>query len=309
LYEYDAWGNCTEKLLNISGSNNYARNNPFRYRGYYLDAETSLYYLQTRYYDPEIGCFINADGCIYRGAYMLFHNVYTYSENNSIIYKCQFRRVIVMANKKKILVLSILNCCFLLFSIILLVSVFSIDNDQLQMIVALLWVLSIVVIIIVSAFVLSYLFRCRYGDDRILLSFGSYIYKTIYYNDIKMVGIVKAVDGRSAEIKDKNRKKAVVIACYESNNFLNKKAVMTPFDSIIGTRSDLCHSFYSCEDIIVLLSKTDVPVIITSEIWKDHSQELISDLIEYKNRVFVEVENNTGLPNKLLSLIRFVQNK
>ena len=46
---------------------NYAKNktiaelNPFRYRGYYYDIETQLYYLQTRYYDPEIGRFINAD--------------------------------------------------------------------------------------------------------------------------------------------------------------------------------------------------------------------------------------------------------
>lgn len=35
--------------------------NPFRYRGYYYDIETSLYYLNSRYYDPEIGRFINAD--------------------------------------------------------------------------------------------------------------------------------------------------------------------------------------------------------------------------------------------------------
>ncbi|MBQ8340474.1 MAG: hypothetical protein IJY16_08520 [Clostridia bacterium] len=35
--------------------------NPFRYRGYYYDAETELYYLQSRYYDPTVGRFVNAD--------------------------------------------------------------------------------------------------------------------------------------------------------------------------------------------------------------------------------------------------------
>ena len=37
------------------------RLNPMRYRGYYYDSETGYYYLQSRYYDPEIGRFINAD--------------------------------------------------------------------------------------------------------------------------------------------------------------------------------------------------------------------------------------------------------
>ena len=35
--------------------------NPLRYRGYVYDRETTLYYLQSRYYDPELGRFINAD--------------------------------------------------------------------------------------------------------------------------------------------------------------------------------------------------------------------------------------------------------
>ena len=38
--------------------------NPFRYRSYYFDEETGLYYLQTRYYDPELGRFISADSRI-----------------------------------------------------------------------------------------------------------------------------------------------------------------------------------------------------------------------------------------------------
>ena len=54
-YKYDAWGNV------ISATGTMASVNPFRYRGYYYDTETGFYYLQSRYYDPEIGRFINAD--------------------------------------------------------------------------------------------------------------------------------------------------------------------------------------------------------------------------------------------------------
>ena len=51
-YKYDAWGN----ILTISGAeaDTIGRYNPFRYRGYYYDTETGFYYLQSRYYDPEI---------------------------------------------------------------------------------------------------------------------------------------------------------------------------------------------------------------------------------------------------------------
>ena len=58
-YTYDAWG----KVLSVTGSlaSTVGQANPFRYRGYYYDTETGFYYLQTRYYDPEIGRFLNAD--------------------------------------------------------------------------------------------------------------------------------------------------------------------------------------------------------------------------------------------------------
>ena len=54
-YTYDSWGN----ILTATGT--MAEVNPIRYRGYYLDAETGLYYLQSRYYDAEVGRFLNAD--------------------------------------------------------------------------------------------------------------------------------------------------------------------------------------------------------------------------------------------------------
>ena len=63
-YSYDAWGKCT--VMNAYGTVNTSSSfignvNPFRYRGYYYDTETGFYYLQTRYYDPTICRFINAD--------------------------------------------------------------------------------------------------------------------------------------------------------------------------------------------------------------------------------------------------------
>ena len=52
-YEYDAWGNVTYSTGTM------ANINPLKYRGYYHDAESGFYYLQSRYYDPAIGRFVN----------------------------------------------------------------------------------------------------------------------------------------------------------------------------------------------------------------------------------------------------------
>ena len=57
-YNYDAWGN--HKVIEI-GDNNIGEINPIRYRGYYYDKETGLYYLNSRYYSPELRRFICAD--------------------------------------------------------------------------------------------------------------------------------------------------------------------------------------------------------------------------------------------------------
>ena len=56
-YTYDAWGVCTVTQDSVGIANV----NPFRYRGYYFDHETNLYYLQSRCYDPELGRFLNSD--------------------------------------------------------------------------------------------------------------------------------------------------------------------------------------------------------------------------------------------------------
>ncbi len=58
-YMYDAWG----KTVSVTGSlaNTVGQLNPMRYRDYYLDSETGYYYLQSRYYNPDICRFINSD--------------------------------------------------------------------------------------------------------------------------------------------------------------------------------------------------------------------------------------------------------
>ncbi len=57
-YSYDAWGNQNVKNKN---EDNIGDINPIRYRGYYYDKETGLYYLNARYYDPKLGRFISPD--------------------------------------------------------------------------------------------------------------------------------------------------------------------------------------------------------------------------------------------------------
>ena len=67
-YIYDCWGNHAvidangQDIVNMQHIGNL---NPIRYRSYYYDTETGLYYLQTRYYDPELGRFISQDSIEY----------------------------------------------------------------------------------------------------------------------------------------------------------------------------------------------------------------------------------------------------
>ena len=76
-YTYDAWG----KVLSTAGTmaSTLGTVQPFRYRGYVYDVETGLYYLRSRYYNPEWGRFINADSLI-KG------NLFAYCGNDSINY-------------------------------------------------------------------------------------------------------------------------------------------------------------------------------------------------------------------------------
>lgn len=85
-YTYDSWG----KILSVKDSNgneiidesNIGLINPFRYRSYYYDTETNLYYLQTRYYNSEFGRFINADSELSTDTDG--NNIFSYCENNPV---------------------------------------------------------------------------------------------------------------------------------------------------------------------------------------------------------------------------------
>ena len=74
-YTYNAWG----KVLTATGA--MAGINPIRYRGYYFDTDTGLYYLKSRYYDPQIARFVNADGLTSTGQGVIGCNMFTYCGN------------------------------------------------------------------------------------------------------------------------------------------------------------------------------------------------------------------------------------
>ena len=83
-YIYDAWG----KLISTTGTlaTTLGADNPFRYRGYYYDTETGLYYLTTRYYDPEVCRFISADVYMSTGQGVLGGNMWAYCLNNPVVF-------------------------------------------------------------------------------------------------------------------------------------------------------------------------------------------------------------------------------
>lgn len=76
-YTYDTWG----KIIAIDGTlkDTLGKDNPYRYRSYRYDIETGLYYLQSRYYNPEWGRFINADAIV-------TGNEFAYCGNNPVMF-------------------------------------------------------------------------------------------------------------------------------------------------------------------------------------------------------------------------------
>lgn len=85
-YKYDSWGNIISITDNnnqeITDVTNIGLINPFRYRSYYYDTETNLYYLNSRYYNPKWGRFINADIMISKDKHS--KNLFVYCDNNPI---------------------------------------------------------------------------------------------------------------------------------------------------------------------------------------------------------------------------------
>ena len=91
-YVYDPWGSLLETKIGVDESNskysvynNMALRNPLRYRGYIYERDTGFYYLQSRYYDPAIGRFINADSYASTDATGLLNtNMFAYCENDPV---------------------------------------------------------------------------------------------------------------------------------------------------------------------------------------------------------------------------------
>lgn len=89
-YTYDAWG----KVLSVTDANGNANTsstfignvNPIRYRGYYYDTETGWYYLNSRYYDPEVKQFINEDAILDINRSFTGLNLFVYCNNNPVMY-------------------------------------------------------------------------------------------------------------------------------------------------------------------------------------------------------------------------------
>ena len=83
-YDYDAWGYISCVTYSNGGASTSVVHNPLRYRGYYYDDDLDLYYLATRYYDPEVCRFITADSYVSTGQGILGHNMYVYCRNNPV---------------------------------------------------------------------------------------------------------------------------------------------------------------------------------------------------------------------------------
>ena len=87
-YLYDGWGNVEVRLTQgITKEEQYViENNPYRYRGYYYDKESGLYYCITRYYSPELCIFTSIDSIEYLDCESINGlDLYCYCKNNPIM--------------------------------------------------------------------------------------------------------------------------------------------------------------------------------------------------------------------------------
>jgi RHS repeat-associated protein len=88
-YLYDSWGRLVsikdQDGTDVTGNADHVGyKNPYRYRGYRYDSETGLYYLNSRYYNPEWGRYLNTDAAAGKTGVLLSHNLFAYSMNNPV---------------------------------------------------------------------------------------------------------------------------------------------------------------------------------------------------------------------------------
>lgn len=83
-YTYDAYGNITQ--VEGTKASTIGKYNSLRYRSYMYDSEISMYYLNSRFYNPEVGRFINADGLLGEVGNLQTHNMYAYCANNPVMF-------------------------------------------------------------------------------------------------------------------------------------------------------------------------------------------------------------------------------
>ena len=100
-YVYDAWGNhrqITDSSGNdVSADTSHIANiNPFRYRGYYYDVETGWYYLNARYYDPNVGRFLSPDVILGANGGLQGYNLFAYCNNNPVMFADPSGRSIIL---------------------------------------------------------------------------------------------------------------------------------------------------------------------------------------------------------------------
>ena len=82
-YQYDSWG----KLLSCEDTSEndiVSFINPYTYRSYFYDSDTEMYFLKSRYYNPELCRFISADGYVQTGQGLLDKNMFAYCGNNPV---------------------------------------------------------------------------------------------------------------------------------------------------------------------------------------------------------------------------------
>ena len=85
-YDYTAYGSCS--ILSDVSANNIGTINPFRYKGYYYDVETGLFWCNSRYYNPEWGRWISPDSIEYLNPQSLNGlNLYAYCNNDPVNFK------------------------------------------------------------------------------------------------------------------------------------------------------------------------------------------------------------------------------